>query len=118
MTDAGDWKNVGYLNLNYRETPFADNIHFTCPIGSMFCTEHNGLISAFFYNISKGWATEKSFIGFPDFARFDFKMSFGEEEHIAKGLWSLQCAAIWENRVLAGLSHVRTEGKLKTFRPR
>ena len=81
--------SIGYpsethLELKSREVTFVHNLFITYPIVSTVCTEHGSDATVLFAKFQKEWTTETNVMGERDFARFEFKMSFGRISYIAQ----------------------------------
>ena len=76
-----------HLKLKSRENSFVNNIHFNCPIGLKFCTEHGNDTAVLCAQFQSDWSTEAWVMGKRDFARFELKMNFGRIAYIAQGPW-------------------------------
>ena len=81
--------HIGYpsethLKLKSRKISFANNIRFNRPILLKFCTEHGSITAMLFEKLQNDWTTGADVMNGGDFARFEFKMSFGRISYIAQ----------------------------------
>ena len=68
-----------HLKLKSRKIPFAYNLSISYPIVFFFsnCTEHGNDTAMLCANYQTNWTIEMEVMDKRDFARFEFKMSFG-----------------------------------------
>ena len=86
--------NIGYpsethLKLKSREYSFVHNICLGYPIILKFYTEHGSDTAVLCAKFQNAWIIETDVRDEHDFARFEFKMSFGWISYIAQHPWIL-----------------------------
>ena len=71
------------LKYKFRKDAFVHRNLISCPIVLKFCTEHGSTTAVPGAKSQSDWTIRADFMGERNFARFEFKISFGRIRHIA-----------------------------------
>ena len=95
---SGALHNIGYrseihLKLKSCKISFAHNACFSQLIALKFCPKQGSITAMLYTKLQTDWTIKTDVVDERDFARFGFKISFGQISYIAQYPWFLASAA-------------------------